>query len=86
MHPVSRPRVHAGGVAILIINPSSDEDFARVVRDLASEGGGARELQERLRAYHPQAVVRPRGLSGESEAWYVYRDGRWVSGRAAQEG
>src|SRR5690349_17569513 len=38
------------------------------------------ELQQRLRATYPRAVVRARGLHGDqTEVWYVYRDGSWTA-------
>ena len=39
----------------------------------------AADLQRRLRAWYPNAVVRPRDLANEqSNVWYVYRDGHWI--------
>jgi hypothetical protein len=66
---------------LLIINPPSDTAFVRAchaaVVDADSDPG---RLQEALRLRYPDAVVRPRELSGETIiVWYVYRDGRWVS-------
>jgi hypothetical protein len=65
-------------MAILILNPLDDDEFLRLARDLAGQAGHPEALQTRLRQYYPDAVVRPRDLSGERETWYVYRDGRWV--------
>ena len=65
-------------VPILILNPASDEAFAERARALTAVSRTPEDLQARLRAYHPEAVVRARGLSGEREMWYVYRDGRWT--------
>jgi hypothetical protein len=64
---------------ILIVNPRSDVRFAQLVAELTADGmPDPVDLQARLRAEHPRAVVRRRELSSESiEMWYVYRDGRW---------
>jgi len=66
----------------IIRNPAGDRDFAAAIDSALSSGiadpGG---LQARLREAYPNAVVRPRGLTGEKRSvWYVYRDGRWTSG------
>ena len=64
---------------LLILNPRNDPRFAELVAE--STAGAATdpaELQARLRAEFPDAMVRRRELSSEStEMWYVYRDGRW---------
>jgi hypothetical protein len=61
----------------LILFPSNDE----ILRDLAIgyelAAADAEGLQVALRKHFPQVHVRPRGLSGERETWYVYRDGHW---------
>lgn len=67
---------------ILIVNPRDDVEFAALAAQLLEPGTTRVALESRLREYHPQAVVRPRGLSGEQpEAWYVYRDGHWTPSR-----
>ena len=73
-------------MAILIINPTTDAAFGERVQALAASYPTPESLQSALRAYHPRAVVRPRELSGEREAWYVYRDGHWVPSRPGVEG
>ena len=64
---------------LLIVNPRSDTRFVQLVAELtADETIELSDLQSRLRATYPEAVVRRRELSSEStEMWYVYRDGRW---------
>jgi hypothetical protein len=72
--PVTKPT--------LISNPAADDVFGAfaellVEHDVASP----RELQARLRAEYPHAVVHERLLSAEPRAvWYVYREGHWVDG------
>ena len=67
---------------ILILNPRDDVEFAALAARLLEPGAVPAALESRLREYHPQAVVRRRGLSGEQpEAWYVYRDGKWTPSR-----
>jgi hypothetical protein len=63
----------------VMVNPKGDATFAALVDDLVRDGiASPSSLQSELRVIYPKAVVRPRGLSGEPPAWYVYRDGRWV--------
>jgi hypothetical protein len=64
---------------LLIVNPRSDTRFAQLVADLTADPATDHsDLQTRLRAEYPDAVVRRRELSSESTVmWYVYRDGRW---------
>ncbi|HEU4524300.1 MAG TPA: hypothetical protein VFR62_04725 [Gemmatimonadales bacterium] len=62
----------------LVINPATDEAFARRAQERLNHGAAPAELQAKLRALYPNAIVRSRGLAGESETWYVYRDGHWV--------
>jgi hypothetical protein len=64
----------------LVLNPSDDEGF-RLDVEASIESGIVEPtmLQERLRDHYPNAVVRPRELSGERAlVWYVYRQGHWV--------
>lgn len=72
---------------ILVLNPRHDDAFEAAARGLAQNGLETPEaLQEALRRTYPQALVRPRELSGEQVViWYVYRDGHWVNGAVAQE-
>jgi hypothetical protein len=67
----------------IVFNPLSDKGFEEAIA--AAINGGAvdpRDLQQSLRRSYPATVVRPRELAGErGVVWYVYRDGRWVSGR-----
>ena len=84
-HPGDEDQTYSGGSAILIVNPTSDPVFVRRVHELHRVFRTPAELQARLRDEHPAAVVRPRGLSGEAEAWYVYRDGRWVPSTPRQD-
>jgi PAS domain-containing protein len=78
--PLTPPRI--------LTIPSSDLAFVRQVEHLrAGRAGGAgradgpastpAELEARLRRLFPRAVVRPRDIVGEPDAWYVYRDGTW---------
>ena len=60
------------------MNPLSDVAFAGLANDLVQSSATPDELQMALRVHHPDAVVHRRGLSGEPELWYVYRDGHWV--------
>ena len=64
---------------LLIVNPRSDVRFVELVAALTADGTfDQADLQTRLRATYPNAVVRRRELSSEAtEMWYVYRDGRW---------
>jgi hypothetical protein len=77
--PVDRLRPGASGPA-LFLNPTDDSEFAAEVERAMGEGiVEAADLQKRLRAAYPRALVRPRGLANEPfVVWYVYRDGHWV--------
>ena len=66
---------------ILIVNPTTDAEFGECAESLAESCPTPADLQAALRAYYPRTVVRPRELSGEREAWYVYRDGQWIPSR-----
>ena len=65
---------------VLIVNPRSDVRFAQLVGELTGEAlSQPGDLEARLRAEFPNAIVRRRELSSEpTEVWYVYRDGRWT--------
>ena len=66
---------------ILVINPRTDATFRTHVHEMLDGLERPEDLAQRLHARYPEAVVRPRQLSGERSAvWYVYRDGRWTSG------
>lgn len=79
LRPVDRMRPGASGPA-LFLNPTDDAEFAAEVERAMREGiVEAADLQKRLRAAYPRALVRPRGLANEPfVVWYVYRDGHWV--------
>jgi len=66
----------------IVRNPASDRAFEHAVTELIDSGlRDPATVQERLRERYPRAIVRARGLSGEGDpTWYVYRDGRWISG------
>lgn len=60
--------------------PSSDRVFAAVVDAALRDEPAltAEQLEQRLREWAPDAMVRSSELSGEAGAtWYVYRDGRY---------
>jgi hypothetical protein len=65
----------------LVLNPTDDADFRSLATTLVDAGASTPAmLQDQLRSQHPEAIVRPRELAGESaEVWYVYRDGRWTA-------
>ncbi len=66
----------------VIVNPRDDLVFDDLV-DLSLGSGvdSPDALQKLLRERYPAAVVRRRGLAAEQvEVWYVYREGRWISG------
>ncbi len=67
--------------------PSADNAFTTAVRTALAGGGtpSPRDVERRLRAWAPQAVIRLRELSGESDVtWYVYRDGAYAAERDAR--
>jgi PAS domain-containing protein len=70
--------------ASLFTVPSSDRAFAQFVRRISAHlpDASPSDLQARLRGLYPSVLVRPRGLSSEDHTWYVYREGRWVDGKA----
>jgi PAS domain S-box-containing protein len=57
--------------------PSSDPAFARAAGRLAADAESPAELEARLRAMYPRAVVRERALANEPRVLYIYRDGRY---------
>ena len=79
------------GEPTFVLNPPSDTAFVSFVEEIRASGvtdDGA--LQHRLRERYPDAVVHHRGVPDERllpemqpVVQYVYRDGRWVSGRGA---
>ena len=79
---VDRLQSAGGDGPALFLNPADDFAFVGEVERLMADAiDDAAELERRLRAAFPLAVVRPRDLSNEPfVVWYVYRDGHWVSG------
>lgn len=72
---------------VLILNPRVDDAFVRRARAAAIDAVDPASLAERLRAWYPDIVVRPRELSSEPTVmWYVYRDGRWTPERTTPGG
>ncbi len=69
----------------LVTNPVTDRNFSAFAEEQVAEGASTiGEFEARLRVRYPQAVVHARELAAELTAiWYVYRDGRWTSGRDA---
>jgi hypothetical protein len=63
---------------LLLLSPSDDSEFVQLANRLATEHLTQAAMELALREYYPDAVVRSRGLDGEQDAWYVYRDGHWV--------
>ena len=61
----------------LVLFPSNDEAFRDLAAGYEVAADDAVGLEAALRKHFPLVQVRPRGLSGERETWYVYRDGRW---------
>ena len=64
--------------ALLVLNPLHDREFVERARELHRDHPMPEDFQAALREYYPAAIVRRRDLTGEYEAWYVYRDGRWT--------
>ena len=71
---------------LLFLNPADDEAFRQRVDELMANGPpGSSELEKRLRADFPRAIVRPRDLASEQlRVWYIYRDGHWVGSRGGR--
>lgn len=69
-----------GKAPVLIVSPRGDPEFLELAEHAISQGADSpSKLQAVLRRRYPQAVVRPRELSGEPDVvWYLYRDGRWI--------
>ncbi len=67
---------------MLMINPMTDQEFRRMTTQVVADADGdIASAQRQLRLDYPRAVIRARDISGESiVVWYVYREGRWVSG------
>ena len=57
--------------------PSSDSAFARAAARFAADARSPADLQTRLRALYPRAVVRERALANEPPVLYLFRDGRY---------
>jgi hypothetical protein len=68
----------------LVLNPRDDPRFVALAKASVADGIDAPdELQARLRADYPGAIVRARELDGEAQSiWYVYRDGHWIGAAA----
>ena len=66
----------------IIRNPANDRAFQAAIEEALDDGlSDPAAAQERLRQGYPRAVVRPRALAEErTPVWYVYREGRWISG------
>ncbi len=64
---------------LLVVFPANDQDFRGwAERLVAGSNGRPDRLERSLRGRYPDAVVRPRDLSGDVMAiWYIYRDGSW---------
>ena len=67
---------------LIVANPAADVTFRRRINRAITAGlRWPGELQRALRSDYPQAVVRRRELADEElEVWYVYREGRWITG------
>ena len=72
-----------------LLFPRDDDHFAEQVESIAGADGSMADfwrLEQRLRAFYPSAVVRPRDPLGELDptiqTWYVYRDGSASSSHA----
>ena len=65
----------------LKIIPSTDTAFGEHVERLVARHAiqTAPVLAARLQRLFPRVVVRPSEVSGQSDTWYVYRDGVWRS-------
>jgi PAS domain-containing protein len=63
------------------IIPSNDSGFREHVERLTSgsDFASADDLAARLRNLFPRVVVRASEVSGQTDIWYVYRDGVWSS-------
>jgi hypothetical protein len=67
---------------MLVLNPADDREFEAFVASVHDPAAGWDALEHGLRRRYPQAIVRPRDLSGERvSVWYVYRDGHWIPSR-----
>jgi hypothetical protein len=79
-------RLEAGAgqrpLPLIVANPAADVTFrGRIDRYVTSGSVRPAELQAALRSHYPRAVVRRRELTDEElEVWYVYREGRWITG------
>ena len=61
------------------LHTANDAAFAAYAESTVEDGATSTgELERRLRAEYPRAVVHARQLSDELDLiWYLYRDGRW---------
>lgn len=72
---------------VLVVNPASDREFARLARASLEGVTSPGALEAALRAAYPRCVVRPRLISNERfVVWYVYREGHWVPRDPVEEG
>jgi hypothetical protein len=70
----------------LITNPAGDSAFRAAAEAALDTVQSIAEFEKLLRGTYPRAIARARSLSGEPRVvWYVYRDGHWVRGDAAEE-
>lgn len=79
---------HAKARPVLFLNPRQDEEFVDAAETLLDHHSLApAAFQDSLRQRYPNAVVRPRQLSGEAiVVWYVFREGHWNKGGPNSEG
>jgi hypothetical protein len=71
----------------LVTNPAADGMFRAAAETALKDGQSPADFQATLREQYPNALVRPRDLSGERRVvWYVYRDGHWVARHDAEQG
>lgn len=65
---------------MLVLNPRDDPAFESEASGLLDAVSTPADLQRRLRATYPDAIVRARDLSSEpGTVWYVYRNGHWIN-------
>ena len=64
-------------------NPPADGEFRRAATEAIPRGANTvATLGAALRGRYPRVVVTVRDLSGETPAFYAYRDGHWTSSRS----
>ena len=68
----------------IVVNPTSDKRSRDDARRLAADGAGTpQELERRLKARYAKARVVPCITEVDTQRWYVYRAGCWVSSEEA---